>query len=88
MAQLIQCDFCGNITNQITARIIIQLNTRDESTRNKMEYALNNGAVQASAFGGAVERDCCSTCVNQFLEVKTVPLAITPSGEAVKSEDL
>lgn len=83
MAQLIQCDFCGNITNQIAARVIIE---PVSVNRHDMLNILRDDDYETIV--DRLTRDCCKDCVSKFVETKAVPLAIRPSGEPVTTEDL
>ena len=85
MASLIQCDFCGNITNQIAARIRIEPVTPAGANRIRSQVIADNGFDFDS---DRITKDCCTPCLSKFLTDKPVAIAITPGGEPVKQEDL
>ncbi len=56
MSQIVQCDFCGLITSEPAAHILIQ--TREDRERNQKDYT----------YQGTV-KDACGPCLDKFLIV-------------------
>ena len=66
MSTLYKCDFCGSITDNITAEVFFRYKNSVRST--DYQRVINETIMEREAADSeAAKKDCCEKCVDKFI---------------------